>query len=792
LTFAAPDHAPIAGDDEIIINGGPFVADSAGDFKCLWDGITVTEGTALSRSTLQCITPKRTVGVATLSVLWNGALFAPNSLDINFFECTSVDLLQCGTPCTVQEYCGWCVPTGGCGARADCLDGLGLWLSQCLNPQFSQDHATLQGNETIRIDLPGELLQDVFNNDLACQFGPDTRPVSIARSSNTSVLSCQSPPSAFEGTVTFSVQYRNVPLVYNTPFAYVDCSQLTDCNECARKEFCGWCGDTNSCTTEAFCPLGNWTLADCPDLSSLQPQFGDITGGDTVTIVGKYFIPNPNIQLLWGEQPLPFRLVNSTHIVVTSPTSTAASVVQIKLVHTASVTTNQLYTVNPVTWTYVNRQANNAAVGAGVAAGTVVLIGAGIAGFFWYKKKYGGGLRVRIVEPDYVLIAYGSDLEAKFRLPDDNYAKLEDSLMRPDFGMALALATFCPPTEQDTIAKSLVHVAYGNDPDFCIDLINANCRVEINSCIQENTIFRGNSLASKMFKFYSRMVGIRYLFRAMARVIAELETLGRKEIKAKEDGKVASAKDASLLDMSMELDESKMAKGGDIDIDTNILQLKLTCQKLFSVIVKNSLREMPIEFRKIFQTINGAMMERFGSDDAVYKAIGGFFFLRFVGPAITAPHVYGLLESPPNQLTQRQLVLISKVIQSIANLQVPGKKEKYMEQLADFIENGIPKVKTFYNTIKAPSADEHKLQYTDIGMPKEVKNNALASIWSFIWLNQDKMAGAFEAVGLEKVDERELQDALEEMIYEYKGNAKKADESKKKKKKKRAVHEMAD
>jgi hypothetical protein len=30
------------------------------------------------------------------------------------------------------------------------------------------------------------------------------------------------------------------------------------------------------------------------------------------------------------------------------------------------------------------------------------------------------------------------------------------------------------------------------------------------------------------------------------------------------------------------------------------------------------------------------------------------------------------------------------------------------------------------------------------------------------------------------------------MIYEYKGNAKKADESKKKKKKKRAVHEMAD
>jgi hypothetical protein len=484
---------------------------------------------------------------------------------------------------------------------------------------------------------------------------------------------------------------------------------------------------------------------------------------------------------MWGDVTVPYQLINSTHMIAISPAFDTAGEAEVKLVHTASVTSNTLYTTNSFSWRYSNSQGDTAAVGAGIAAAAVVLIGAGVGGFFWYKKKYGGGIRVRIVEPDYVLIAYGSDLDAKFRLPEDGYAKLEDCLMRPDFGMALALATFCPPTEQDTIAKSLVHVAYGNDPDFCIDLINANCRVEINTCIQENTIFRGNSLASKMFKFYSRMVGIKYLFRAMARVIAELETLGRKEIKAKEDGKAADAKDTSLLDMSMELDESKLAKGGDIDIDTNILQLKLTCQKLFSVIVKNSLREMPIEFRKIFQTINDAMMERFGSDDAVYKAIGGFFFLRFVGPAITAPHVYGLLESPPNELTQRQLVLISKVIQSIANLQVPGKKEKYMEQLADFIENGIPKVKVFYNTIKTPTTDEHKLEYTDIGMPKEVKNNALASIWSFIWLNQDKMAGAFDAVGLEKVDERELQDALEEMIYEYKGNAKKADESKKKK-----------
>jgi len=39
-----------------------------------------------------------------------------------------------------------------------------------------------------------------------------------------------------------------------------------------------------------------------------------------------------------------------------------------------------------------------------------------------------------------------------------------------------------------------------------------------------------------------------------------------------------------------------------------------------------------------------AILSRFNSNEAVYKALGGFLFLRFICPAITAPHAYGILE----------------------------------------------------------------------------------------------------------------------------------------------------
>lgn len=97
--------------------------------------------------------------------------------------------------------------------------------------------------------------------------------------------------------------------------------------------------------------------------------------------------------------------------------------------------------------------------------------------------------------------------------------------------------------------------------------------------------------------------------------------------------------------------------------------------------------------------MESAIKMRFGSEDAVYKAVGGFLFLRFICPAITAPQYYGLLQQNPNEVVQRQLVLIAKVLQNLANMASVNTKEQYMEKVADFVDRNIPKIKNFYTSL---------------------------------------------------------------------------------------------
>jgi len=85
-------------------------------------------------------------------------------------------------------------------------------------------------------------------------------------------------------------------------------------------------------------------------------------------------------------------------------------------------------------------------------------------------------------------------------------------------------------TEQDSIAKAYVHF-YTFHGD-CSRVLTIFAGDEITSCLQENTIFRNNSMSSRMFKFYSKIVGIPFLFNTLARFIVELNTIADTKAKA--------------------------------------------------------------------------------------------------------------------------------------------------------------------------------------------------------------------------------------------------------------------
>jgi len=272
----------------------------------------------------------------------------------------------------------------------------------------------------------------------------------------------------------------------------------------------------------------------------------------------------------------------------------------------------------------------------------------------------------------------------------------------------------------------------------------------------------------------------------------ELETLGRRQAAAASKGRFHNDKEVSLLSVTMELDtEADLVD--DLDTDTNLLQLQLICQKILNVLIKTALKDIPKPLRQIFVEIEQSVSQKFpNSIDAVYKGLGGLYFLRFVCPAITAPHVYGLLTEPPHPTTQRQLVLITKVIQSIANMQAPGKKEQYMEVMGSFIESSIPRIKKFYDNLRETSniSSQSDIYERQIVVPEEVLLNGLAATQTILVNEQQKIKSWASKSFLDDTSKEEIVKVIDECVSAHstapkslkKVNGSQVNASKKKKK----------
>jgi neurofibromin 1 len=79
--------------------------------------------------------------------------------------------------------------------------------------------------------------------------------------------------------------------------------------------------------------------------------------------------------------------------------------------------------------------------------------------------------------------------------------------------------------------------------------------------------------------------------------------------------------------------------------------------------------------------------------------VGAFIFLRFFNPAIVSPDSENLCRNIENPKIRRALLLVTKVIQNLANNVLFGAKEPYMIVLNDFLNDNIVKVTTFLEEI---------------------------------------------------------------------------------------------
>ncbi|KAK5942240.1 RasGAP protein [Knufia obscura] len=109
-----------------------------------------------------------------------------------------------------------------------------------------------------------------------------------------------------------------------------------------------------------------------------------------------------------------------------------------------------------------------------------------------------------------------------------------------------------------------------------------------------------------------------------------------------------------------------------------------------------AVEEAPYGIRWICKQIRNLSRRKYpdARDESICTLIGGFFFLRFINPAIVTPKSYMLIERNPDDKPKRTLTYIAKMLQNLAN-KPSYAKEPYMIKLQPFIQRNKDRCNKF-------------------------------------------------------------------------------------------------
>ncbi|GAM24112.1 hypothetical protein SAMD00019534_072870 [Acytostelium subglobosum LB1] len=196
---------------------------------------------------------------------------------------------------------------------------------------------------------------------------------------------------------------------------------------------------------------------------------------------------------------------------------------------------------------------------------------------------------------------------------------------------------------------------------------------EVESTSNSATLFRGLSTATRLISSCYKRMGDTYLKYLLQPFVLDL----------------------CSRNFSFEIDPDKAGKG--MDVKSNLERLITITQQLLDKIL-DSASVCPASIKTIMGHIQQRVEKKF--PEMKTTVIGGFMFLRFICPAIVAPEVFGLIQNTPTVESRRGLVLVSKLLQNLANeMPFGGIKEEYMIYLNEFISSNSAKINVYFNEL---------------------------------------------------------------------------------------------
>lgn len=241
---------------------------------------------------------------------------------------------------------------------------------------------------------------------------------------------------------------------------------------------------------------------------------------------------------------------------------------------------------------------------------------------------------------------------------------------------------------KEDIATALVAVMQreGYAQKFLADIVMA----DVDKIDDEHLTFRGNSLATKAMEAYMKLVGENYLQDTLAEVIG---------------GIVDHA-----ADRDCEVDPLKVTSPAMLAKQQ--AHLRAVVESSWRCIL-NSTPYFPAELQECFYTYR-QRLAGFGREEVADHLISASIFLRFLCPAILSPSLFGITPEYPSDKAARNLTLIAKTLQTLANFTRFQGKENFMEFMNDFLEKEASTMKQYLKEISSPlSKDQSYSKFDD-------------------------------------------------------------------------------
>ncbi|CAE6422943.1 unnamed protein product [Rhizoctonia solani] len=249
-------------------------------------------------------------------------------------------------------------------------------------------------------------------------------------------------------------------------------------------------------------------------------------------------------------------------------------------------------------------------------------------------------------------------------------SRLCEIVRGPNIMIAMAMCNVCPSQEIDNLIHVILNIF--DTRKTLLRLLKALIDREVAVTSTEPNLFRSNSMCMRVLSAFARMHGYNYIRQILSPLISQMVNMP--------------------ADRSYELDP-KRPDGKNVE--DNAKSLSIIAQAFLHVIC-DSAPILPPIIREVCNHIADAVNEVW--PESSFPAVGSFMFLRFICPAIVSPESVDIELPRDNARIRRGLMLITKIIQNLANNVLFG-KEPYLIPLNNLLEANIVPLARFLNEV---------------------------------------------------------------------------------------------